>query len=96
MRPSLFAALLALVACNPSVPHAGADHDAAVTAPIDAGVDAPVDAAPIAPPGTAMETVSAAGHLTRGTYSFDVELGGLTRARATAGPAALDTTPVLH
>ncbi|MCE9575723.1 MAG: hypothetical protein K8W52_21415 [Deltaproteobacteria bacterium] len=95
MRTPALLAALALAACNPSVPHGG-DFDAAPAVTIDAAPDANVDAAPIAPPSTAMETVSAAGHLTAGAYAFDVQLGGATRAAATRGTTALDTAPVLH
>lgn len=83
--------LFALAACNPSVPSAGGDTpDAAVP---DAAVP---DATPIAPPSTAMETLTAAGRLTQGTTTFDVQLGGFTRGSATAGDQTLDTVPVLH
>jgi hypothetical protein len=96
MRNLLLAALLALAACHPSVPSAG-DPDAAMPGDDDAAPpDAAPDAAPIQAPGTAMETVSAAGHVTTGAYALDLQLGGMTRGAAVTGTTTLDTVPVLH
>ena len=101
MRTLLAAALLALAACHPSLPDPGTGDDTAV--PPDARIpDAeipdvePPPPPPIEPPGTAMETVSAAGHLTRGADTFDVQLGGVSRATSATPDATLDTAPVLH
>jgi hypothetical protein len=92
MRTLCLAAFLALAACHPSVPEQATD----------AGVpDQPIDAAPdatppVKPPSTAMDTMSAAGHLTAGAYTLDVQLGGMTRSSATAADYGLDSNPVLH
>jgi hypothetical protein len=96
MRTLVVAALLALAACHPSVPQVG-DPDAG-TDPIehDGAVPDAEPPAPVAAPGTAMETVSAAGHVTADGYALDVQLGGMTRGAAVTGTTTLDTAPVLH
>jgi hypothetical protein len=91
LRHFAFGALLALAACHPSVPEAG-QPDAGTVPPTP---DAMPDSQPLPPP-TAMETVSAAGHLTAGTFTLDVQLGGMTRSSASAADYGLDTAPVLH
>jgi hypothetical protein len=80
MRLVSFSIAIAIAACGGAVQD---KPDAAINPDVDAGIDAPVEPAPRVPPGR--ELASAAGRLTGGTWTVDIQLGSLASQSNTSG-----------